>query len=74
MKSHRRDGRGHWPKGKRRSSIPPNVRRSIIRKIRIALDKGLSRRTIAKEIARTPRTVGRWLRGEDFPMRAVRGP
>lgn len=72
MTSERRDGRGHWPAGKRRSRLPARERRALIRRVRLALDHGESRRAIARKLRISDRTLGRWLKGEDFPMKAKR--
>lgn len=66
--SARRDGRGHWPAGKRRSDVEPLERRRAVVRLRAAIEKGESRRAIARAIGMSDRTVRRWLAGEDWPM------
>lgn len=66
--TNRKDGRGHWPPGKRRSGIEPQERRSVIARIRIACDRGLSLRAIAGVTGISDRTIRRWLSGEDHPL------
>lgn len=68
MQSNRRDGRGHWPAGRRRSAIMPAARRALIRQLRLALDRGISLRRLAEKHRVCDRTLRKWLTGEHFPM------
>jgi DNA invertase Pin-like site-specific DNA recombinase len=72
LKSERRDGRGHWPKGKRRSPMEDKARRKLIRDIRLLIDHGVSRKAISRAFRRSDRTIARWLSGAHFPMKDPR--
>jgi AraC-like DNA-binding protein len=59
MISARRDGRGHWPRGKRRGTQA----RNYVRALRAL---GLSWRDIAGQVGIDPRQLRRYLAGEDY--------
>lgn len=56
--------RGHWPRGKRRSAaaLPPGLRRRLA-----ALVEATSWREAGRRLRADPRTLRRWLEGEDWP-------
>ena len=61
--------KGHWPKGRRRNpehGLPPLVA-ALRRILRHTIPRLISRRAIAREIDVSPRTLARWLAGEDYP-------
>ncbi|MDR3634365.1 MAG: helix-turn-helix domain-containing protein [Isosphaeraceae bacterium] len=64
--------RGHWTKGKRRSSLSPAVWSALRQRIVDLLDEAplpevRSMRALATLLGVTDRTVRRWLAGEDLP-------
>jgi len=70
MKSHRSDGRGHWPAGRRRNAPSPS--RQVLSRVRRVLvyrhSYGeISRRSLAVHIGVSDRTVRRWLDGTHIP-------
>lgn len=66
----RKDGRGHWPRGKRRSPLTRAQRQLALVAIRHALRAGYSRAQIARTIRVADTTIGHWLRGITHPMPA----
>lgn len=75
-KSTREDGRGHWPKGKRRNRPPkdwPSVKRALERLLRnpergdVATELVRSRRGLAAVLGVSDRQVRRWMSEEDMP-------
>lgn len=65
--SARADGRGHWPKGKRRSKLSPAEHEKFLAELRQLLAEGLSRREIARRRGVSEKAVRNWLSGEDLP-------
>ena len=60
----RKDGRGHWPAGKRRSDASGRDVRRALAAIRRANERdGHSLRSIARTLGVSDRTVRRWLDG-----------
>jgi ribosome-binding protein aMBF1 (putative translation factor) len=68
MISERRDGRGHWPSGKRRSDITRAQHDRVLAVLRVLLGRNWSRRRIAQRLAVSDRAVRRWLAGDDWPQ------
>lgn len=69
VKSSRKDGRGHWPAGKRRSRLNARARNAFVLDLRRAVArKDSSIRSVARLLEVSDRTVRRWLSGEDWPM------
>lgn len=62
-----RKPRGHWPAGKRRSTLTPAERLDVLSRVRAALRAGESLRGISRLVRVSDRTIRRWLRGEDWP-------
>ena len=76
IESKRDDGRGHWPKGKRRNDPSPEwpqmlkqLQRLLRTPSRNRGEKGLhrSRRGLANYLGVSERQVRRWLSKEDMP-------
>lgn len=67
MKSNRKDGRGHWPRGKRRSRITTHKLLHILKIVERAVEQGLSRRELARLARVDEHTVRRWISREDWP-------
>ena len=71
MKSQREDGRGHWPKGKRRHEDKGDwsvLRRSLTQFLGTYYSRGeVSMRQLAADLNYSTRAVRRWLHGEDRP-------
>jgi len=67
MESQRKDGRGHWPQGKRRHETKGI--KKLISQVRSILRrrKGTTKKGMAREIGVDPHTIRRWLSGEDVP-------
>lgn len=65
--SSRTDGRGHWPKGKRRNQTGRQAKPLL----RAARKDGLSWREIAILIGVDQRQVRRYTAGEDYPNLAT---
>lgn len=66
----RKDGRGHWPAGKRRGTTGRHRDRAVVR-LRAKMSKeGWSCRGVADELGVSDRTVRRWLADEDHPTQA----
>jgi hypothetical protein len=64
-----RSVKGHWPKGKRRhdaDGVEVLIARTK-RLLRNRIPNIVSQSALAKAIKVHPRSVGRWLRGEDCP-------
>jgi transposase len=71
MHTVRTDGRGHWPKGKRRSDVSRRARTEFVAQLRVAVArKNSSIRAVARLLDVSDRTVRRWLAGEDWPASA----
>lgn len=69
LQSRRRDGRGHWPRGKHRHPAPPA---EVLAALRRAHGAGeLSYRVLARRMRVDDRTVRRWAAGEDYPAPAL---
>lgn len=69
IESKRKDGRGHWPKGRR---FHTRVAEYSPRKCAIFIERRrrrgiISRAQLARHCRVDPRTVTRWMRGEDWP-------
>lgn len=71
MRSQREDGRGHWPKGKRRNQDAGNwqrIRLSTHRLIENHWRHGkITYRALAAAVGVSDRTIRRYLAGEDRP-------
>lgn len=67
-KSKRPDGRGHWPAGKRRSSLTPAAAHAHAKKIRAMAEDLGGYRAVARSLGVSDRTVRRWISGEDYPI------
>lgn len=68
MGSARKDRRGHWPRGKRRG-VTSAKRVQAVDRLRRRIESGrISRRGAAVALCVSDRTIGRWLRGEDYPI------
>jgi len=61
-KSARDDGRGHWPRGKRRK--PPTPESDAASALLKQEAERRGRNATARLLGVDPRTLGRWLRGE----------
>lgn len=72
MRSSRRDGRGHWPRGKSRSTLTVAQRAAVIRKLRRAAEEQ-SFRQIARTLGVSDRSIRRILAGEDQPSERMFG-
>lgn len=64
--------RGHWPRGKRRSTISPPHWAALRQRVLDLVDAPprygpRSRAGLARHLGVDARTVRRWLAGEDFP-------
>jgi len=70
MKSRRLDGRGHWRRGRRRHPDPGGLLVRLRRVFRHREAGRVSLRVAAGYIGVAPRTVARWLKGEDYPSPA----
>ena len=61
--------RGHWPKGRRRN--PEDGVKLVLTRTRRALRRlipgQVSRKALARVVGVSPRTISRWLAGEDYP-------
>lgn len=70
-KSNRKDGRGHWPEGKRRGGLTLAEHARVI----AAIDRGIkdhgSIRAVARALKKSDRTVRRLRSGEDWPTKAT---
>lgn len=67
----RKDGRGHWTPGKRRSDASDKDVRRALAAIRRANERdNHSLRSIARTLGVNDRSVRRWLAGEDTPTAA----
>lgn len=64
--SHRADGRGHWPRGRRRTP-DSDERREAIAGLHARIADGWSIRGIAGDLKVSGRTLGRWLSGRHHP-------
>jgi len=72
MKSTRPDKRGHWPRGKRRSRISARQRNAFVKAVQAATARDdCSNSAVARLLEVSERTVRRWLKGEDWPDKAV---
>lgn len=70
MKSQREDGRGHWARGKQRTTLNPVQIAACLRKLHKALEEQ-SMRGVAKTLGISDTQVGRIVRGEDLPSEAT---
>lgn len=74
--TNRDDGRGHWPRGKRRNQpLPQRQINGLMRRLKNKLTpgaktEGQSINQTAREIGVSDRTLRRWLAGEDNPSAA----
>lgn len=68
--SARRDGRGHWPTGKRRSPLNASDVACVVTLVSRAIRSGHSIRRVAKDIGVAQRTISRWIKREDWPTLA----
>lgn len=59
----RTDGRGHWPRFRRRNPAPPN---GLIEQLR-GLIGVVGWRYAGRKIGVDPRQLRRWLAGDDWP-------
>lgn len=73
-KTARADGLGHWPRGKRRSTLTDAERERIIAKLRKAILPQYygSMLQVALAMQVSDRTIGRILSGEDHPSERIR--
>lgn len=69
MVSERQDGRGHWPKDKRRSRVAAHEVAALVRVLERRVER-TSARFVARQLQISDRTVRRWLKGEDWPLPA----
>jgi hypothetical protein len=71
VESTRKDGRGHWPPGKRRNQDGGNwgrIRLALSRFLDEHYERGrISVRALAAELAVSDRSVRRWLTGDQRP-------
>lgn len=65
--SHRADGRGHYPAGRRRTTLTASQQRRTRRYLKRILRLGYSLRKVAKVIGRHPTVVAKWLSGKCWP-------
>lgn len=70
MKSKRTDGRGHWARGKPRSTLTAPQVAACLRKLRTAL-QWQSKRAVARHLGISDMSVGRLASGEDTPSAAT---
>jgi lambda repressor-like predicted transcriptional regulator len=68
MKSARKDKRGHWPGGKRRSPADERERKRVVAALKMAQRQGESWRVLEKKTGVSTRTLRRLVAGEDWPM------
>jgi hypothetical protein len=68
LKSARSDGRGHWPAGRSRSSIPASRQEKLRAYLRQMIADGLSRHEIARRCKVSEKTVRRWLAGRGIAV------
>jgi len=66
MKSKRTDGRGHWARGKRRSTLTDEQAASVRAKLRSAV-RGSSAKAVARILGVSDMCVARIVTGEDMP-------
>lgn len=64
--------KGHWTKGKPRSTVDPRLWGLLRQRLKMLLDEfripgSLSIRGLAARVGVTDRTMRRWLAGEDLP-------
>jgi hypothetical protein len=57
--------RGHWPKGKKRNN--PRGWTMLLERLKKYVAQRSTLRGTAAAIGVDPRTLGRWLKGEDVP-------
>lgn len=72
----RADGRGHWPRGKRRHALDPARHKRVMQQVRTLLDtratRGeISRRALAGHLGVSETAIRRWLNEEDLPPPAM---
>lgn len=72
LKSKRKDGRGHWPAGKHRSTLTAAERATVIRKLRKAIKNLESIRAVSRTLGISDRSIRRILAGEDQPTERIR--
>jgi Helix-turn-helix len=66
LKSKRTDGRGHWARGKPRSTVTAARAAAVLRRLNKALEDS-SRKQVAKTLGISDTQVGRIVRGHDMP-------
>lgn len=66
MKSQREDGRGHWVRGKQRSTLTASQIASVLRKLNKALEEQ-SMIQVGKTVGISDTQIRRIVRGEDLP-------
>ena len=64
--------RGHWPRGRRRSSANPRQVADVMKQLAVLLKTRrkygvVSARAAAAHVGVSETSVRRWLQGEDFP-------
>lgn len=79
QQSHRADGRGHWPAGRRRNKTDAKIRLRLLAAIRRCLrapspnpnrpGRTMSRKEIAVLAGVSDKTITRWYAGEHHPRR-----
>lgn len=72
MRSSRADGRGHWPRGKERSTLTAYQRAAVLRRLHKAAEDQ-SIRAIARTLGVSDRSIRRLFSGEDQPTERIRG-
>jgi len=71
LQSERKDGKGHWPAGKSRSTLTPPQQERVIWRLRTALDVLGSMREIARRMEVSEKQVRRVLSGEQPPTERI---
>lgn len=66
MKSQRKDGYGHWPRGKARSTLTAAQVATVLRKLNRALEDQ-SMIQVGKAVGISDTQIRRIVRGEDLP-------
>jgi hypothetical protein len=66
MKSQRQDGRGHWARGKQRSTLTAAQVATVLRRLNKALEEQ-SMIQVAKVVGISDTQVRRIVRGDDLP-------
>jgi len=68
-RSSREDGRGHWPRGKRRSDLTDHEYKRAIAALKRGVEDHGSAKSVARQLRKSDRTIRRLLSGEDWPSR-----